>query len=97
MSGRLRVVSDDESEPLSIDELQRRGNALLVGARNAALKALRASLRLELVDAPRSYSPVQVRDMQRQAEAAALAWSDVAATLAELNREFTKSNRRARQ
>lgn len=91
----LRVVSD-ESDPLSVDELQKRGNRLLVDARNSALRALRASLRLELIYEPRSYSPRHVQQMRAQADAAVAAWQEVAGMLAELTREFDKANNAAR-
>lgn len=85
----LRVV-DDESDPLSRDELQVRGNELLKDARDAALDALRASTKPDIFNRV-SYTVVAVREMQRQADAAAAAWAQVSGALGELLREYEKA------
>jgi hypothetical protein len=85
----LRVV-DDESEPLTREELQARGNELLKDARDGALDALRASTRPDIFNRV-SYSVYTVRDMQRQADAAAAAWMKVSGALGELLNEYDKA------
>lgn len=94
MSG-LRLVGDD-SEPLPQDELRRRGNELLGKARDEGLDALQASVSFDLLKRPKRYKPYQIRLMREQAEDAAKAWQQVAATLAELNREYEKSKNASR-
>lgn len=85
----LRAVGD-ESGPLSRAELQARGNELLKDARDAALDALRASTRPDIFNRA-SYSIHAVRDMQRQADDAAAAWTKVSGALGELLREYEKA------
>lgn len=91
----LRVV-DDESDPLSRDELQTRGNELLRDARDAALDALRASTKPDIFNRA-SYTVHTVRDMQRQADEAAAAWTKVSGALGELLNEYDKARAAGRR
>lgn len=88
----LRVISD-ETPALPIDELQKRGNKLLTEARHAGLAALRKSCDFSLLEEPRSYKPASIRFLREQAEDAVKAWQQVAAKLAEIDREYQKTKR----
>lgn len=85
----LHVIPDD-SDPLSMDELKTRGDALLAGAGKAALKAMRASARPEFIIG-KSLTVADVRGIHRSAQEALTAWRDVEATLAELLRDVDKA------
>lgn len=78
----IRAVPNAKPEPLSIDDLQKVGNALVADLRKEALRAIRVSV--NDVYLGRSYAVTDLRLMQRQAEEAAGAWQKVGAIAAEL-------------
>lgn len=81
-SGRIRAVPDETPEPLTIDELQKSGNAIVTELRKQAFQAVRLSMNDMYIE--RSYTVAKLRLMQRQAQEAADAWQRVGATAAEL-------------
>lgn len=53
--------------------------------------ALRKACNFQLLEEPRSYNPASLKLLREQAEAAANAWQNVAAKLAEIQREYQKT------
>ena len=90
----LRVINDD-TDPLSLEELKAHGDTLLVGAGRRALDAMRASARPEFVIG-KAVTIREVRNIHRLASEAAHAWRDVEATLGELLYEVEKATRGAK-
>lgn len=86
----LRAVPD-ESDPLSRNQLQDRGNELLKVARDAALDALRASTKPDIFNRGGTFSIAEVKELRRQADAAVAAWAVVAGALAELVNEHDRT------
>lgn len=79
---RIRAVPSETPEPLSIDDLQKTGNALATELRKEAVQAIRVSA--NGIYLGRSYTPSDLRQMQRQAQEAADAWQQVGSIAAEL-------------
>jgi hypothetical protein len=86
----LHVVPDD-SDPLSLSELQKRGNELLRAARKGAVEALHASTQMDLFYGG-SFDHRDIRRLQHCAAEAASSWAAVAHSYAELLNEFDRSN-----
>lgn len=89
----LRVVEVDESDPMTVQELQSHGNALLIKVARSARSALRASTKLDILYDTRSYKIRDIEQMQRQADEARVQWQAVTGLLDELLREFHNANR----
>ena len=79
---RIHAVPSKTPEPLSIDDLQKVGNALVTDLRRDAIRAIRVSADGMYLDPP--YTVANLRSMQRQAQNAAEAWQKVGAIAAEL-------------
>jgi hypothetical protein len=88
----LRVLTD-QTDPLTVDQLQQRGNELLAQARRAGIAALRASTQPDIIDGSQKFTIYDIRYLRKQAEDAAAAWAKVSGLLAEIEREFDKSRR----
>lgn len=87
---KLRIVND-ESAPLTRDELRERGNSLVTDARRAALNAIALSMQPEYVE--RGHS-IQRRDLLRwrgKAMAARDEWQKVIDATTELLAEMDKT------
>ncbi len=78
----IRVVPDTAPEPLTIDELQKSGNAMAKELRRGAFMAMQRSMNDTYLE--RTYTVRDVRRMQQQAQEAAEAWQQVGAMAAEL-------------
>jgi hypothetical protein len=87
---KLRIVQD-ASTPLSVEELQQRGNQLVTDARRAALRAIAVSMQPEYVEREHS---VQRRDLIRWRRNAAEArdeWQKVVDATTELLTEIDRT------
>lgn len=78
----IRAVPDTAPEPLTIDELQKSGNAIAKELRRGAFKAMQRSMNDAYFE--RTYTVRDIRRMQQQAQEAAEAWQKVGAIAAEL-------------
>ena len=79
---RIRAVPNEAPEPLSIDDLQKVGNAIVTDLRREAVRAIGVSANGMYLNPP--YTVANLRQMQRQAEEAAEAWQKVGAIAADL-------------
>ena len=97
MTGRtLHAVDASEREPLSRDEMQKRGNELARASKRAAVDAMRASMLSDFL----GETPVTVPELRRwrdRARKAAAAWQKVDRITSELTDELDRAIRAERE
>lgn len=87
----IRLVPDEGSEPLSINDLQAHGTAAAQKIRLAGLEAVRHSMPTALAKQP--WNRADLRYLSAQARKAAEAWNKVDALTSELLDQIDRSAR----
>lgn len=91
----LRAVKD-ETPPLSLDDLQKRGNEMLREARQATVTAIAASMPHEFFRQGKT-EVSDIRRLQDEARRARKAWAKVEAIVGEFLLEVEKSREKWRE
>lgn len=91
----LHAVSGPAREPLSRDEMQKRGNELVKEAQRAAMKAISDSMIDDFIGGKQVTVPM-LRRWRDRARKAAAAWQKVDRLTSELTDELDRAQRAAR-